>query len=242
MRRTVNWTSANVTITGNYVRYCEFGILVYYDTSDVPKCVNVLGNSVQDTSVVAIRVSGTSPYSLEHVNVDDNVVNGFSTGIFISDCRRGSCANNQLTGGTGTGINLSAGIGNYDIKVVACDVETTGQYCYHVGHQRNSLVGCSGRNASTAIFYVTGAHNHVVSCETEAAFNADILRVEGNSHNIHGNDFSYTVSPGYYSVNLTRAADRVFVHGNRLYQPGNFGTNSMIYDNVVNDVYKASGF
>lgn len=172
----------------------------------------------------------------------DNVVNGFSTGIFISDCRRGSCANNQLTGGTGTGINLSAGNGSYDIKVVACDVETTGQYCYHIGHQRNSLVGCSGRNSSTAIFYVTGAHNHIVSCETEAAFNADILRVEGNSHNIHDNDFSYTVSAGYYTVNLTATADRVFVHGNRLYQPGNFGTNSMIYDNVVNDVYKASGF
>jgi hypothetical protein len=241
-KTTLGAVADNVTIAGNHVRYCETGILVYYGTSDLPRCLNVLGNSVQDTSVVAIHVSGTSPYFLEHINVDDNIVNGFSTGIFIRNCRYGSCANNQLAGGTGIGIDLSAGDGNHDIKVVACDVETTGQYCYRIGHQRNVLLGCSGRDASVAIFYVTGSHHHVSSCETEAVLGADVLRVEGDRHNIHDNDFSYSVSAGYYSVNLGGTADRAFVHGNRLYQPGNFGTNSMIYNNVVNDVYKTSGF
>jgi hypothetical protein len=204
--------------------------------------LNVLGNSVLDTSVVAIHLSATSPYFLEQINVSDNIVNVFSTGIFIRNCRKGSCANNQLTGGTGTGIDLSAGDGSYDIKIVSCDVETSGQYCYRIDFQRNVLLSCSGRYATVAIFYVAGSHNHVASCATQGSFNADILRVEGNSHNIHDNDFSYSISTGNYSIVLTGLADRVFVHGNRLNQPGDFGTNSMIHDNIVNDVFKGSGF
>jgi hypothetical protein len=232
----------SVTIAGNYVRYCEFGILVYYDTSDIPRGVNVLGNAIQDVSSTAIRVSGASPYFLEQVNVNDNVVNGFSTGIYMSDCRRGSCANNQLTGGTGTGINLLGGGGSYDIKVVACDVETTGQYCYSVGHERNSIVSCSGRGASVAIFSVSGYHNTVAGCHTEAVVGTDILCVEGERHNIHDNDFSYGVSSGYYSVKLMGTTLFVLVHGNRLHWSADYGAYNLIHSNVVNDIYRLSGF
>jgi len=232
----------NVTISGNYVQYCEFGILVYYDTSDVPRCVNVLGNSIRDVSSTAIRVSGASPYFLEQVNVNDNVVNGFSTGIYISDCRGGSCANNQLTGGTGTGINLFGGGGSYDIKVVACDVETTGEYCYKVGHKRNMLLSCSGRYASIAIYYVTGERNHVVSCETPHV-TMDILRVDGMRHTIANNDFSYGSGTGQ-GITLTPTSSSCFIHGNKIAGGEGHagGANQHIHNNVVEDTFMASGF
>ena len=232
----------NVTIVGNYVSYCESGILVYYGTSDAPRCVSILGNSIQEVSVEAIRLQGSSTVFLEHINVNDNVVYGFAAGIIILNVRRGTCANNQLRGGTGIGIDLGGGDGNYDVKVVACDVETTGSYCYRVGHQRNTLLNCSGRNASTAIYYVTGSHNHVVSCETHYV-TCDILRVDGNRHTIANNDFAYMSGSGY-AVNLTSGSSYCFVHGNRLISGDTYngGSNNIIRDNVVSDAYVESGF
>jgi hypothetical protein len=231
----------NVTISGNYVSYCESGILVYYGTSDLPRCLNVLGNSIQETSVEAIRVEGTSPYFLEHINVNNNVVYGFAAGIIISNVRRGTCANNQLTGGAGIGIDLGGGSGNYDVKVVACDVDTTGSYCYRVGHQRNILLSCSGRNASTAIYYVIGSHNHVLCCGAHY-IPVDILLVEGTRHNIADNDFAYT--SGGHAINLTPASSYCFVHGNRIASGDGYngGTSNFIRDNVVSDTYAESGF
>ena len=232
----------NAKVQGNYLQYCDYGIyVVFTGTAAVSNTVNINGNVLHQIAYTAIHVSGDSTYFMERINVNENNIDGFSSGIVFVNCRRGTCGHNQLVGGTGIGIDLGSGV-SYDVKVACCDVETAGAYCYRVGHQRNVLLGCSGRGASTAIYYVTGSHNHVVSCETHGIFNADVLRVEGDSHNIHDNDFSYSVSAGYYSVNLTGTAGGVFVHGNRLYQPGNFGTNNMIYDNVVNDAYTASGF
>jgi len=232
----------SVTIAGNFVRYCEFGILVYYDTSDVPRGVNVLANCIQDVSSTAIRVSGASPYFLEQVNVNDNVVNGFSTGIYMTSCQRGTCANNQLTGGTGTGIDLSAGDGTYDIKVVACDVETTGTYCYKVGHKRNILFGCSGRDAGNVIFDVTGEHNHVVSCETHNV-TANILRVDGIRHTIANNDFSFGSVNGY-AIHLMTGSSYCYVHGNRIVSGDGYddGLANIVRSNIVNDAFVLSGF
>jgi hypothetical protein len=232
----------NVTIAGNHVQYCEQGILVYYDTSEIPRCVNVLGNSVQDVSGTAIRVSGASPYFLEHVNVNDNVIRGFSTGIYITSCQRGTCANNQLTGGTGTGIDLSAGSGTYDFKVIACDVETTGTYCYKVGHKRNILLGCSGRDAGNVIFDVTGEHNHVVSCETHNV-TANILRVDGIRHTIANNDFSYGSVNGY-AIHLMTGASYCYVHANRIVSGDGYddGLANIVRSNIVNDAFVTSGF
>ena len=204
--------------------------------------MNVLGNSVQDTSVIAIRVSGASPYFLEQVNVNDNVVNGFSTGIYMTSCQRGTCANNQLTGGTGTGIDLSAGEGTYDIKVIGCDVETTGTYCYKIGHKRNILLGCSGRDAGNVIFYVTGEHNHVVSCETNNV-TANILRVDGLRHTIANNDFSYGSVNGY-AIHLMTGASYCYVHGNRIVSGDGYddGLAKIVRSNIVNDAFVTSGF
>ena len=87
---------------------------------------------------------------------------------------------------------------------------------------------------------MTGSHNHVVNCETHYIAGADILQVDGNRHNIHGNDFSY--GAGGSSVNLVATSSYLFLQGNRLFGAVNSGSNNEIRNNIVDNVFKASGF
>ncbi|MBN1607259.1 MAG: right-handed parallel beta-helix repeat-containing protein, partial [Polyangiaceae bacterium] len=235
---------SDTSVSGDFVYGFQYGIsAVFAGAGAATNTISINGNTVRWTSVAAISLGGESPYFLEHVNVNDNNVYDFADGIVVSDVRRGTIANNQLRTGTGIGVDLGLGSGTYDVKVLACDVEASGSYCYRVGHQRNTLLNCSGRGATIAVFYVFGSHNHVVACETHnIGGSVDILRVEGNRHSISGCDFAY--GAGGYAINLMSTSSYCFVHDNRIGSADGYngGTANTIINNLVGDTFKGTGF
>jgi hypothetical protein len=235
---------SDTSVSGNSVYGFQYGIsAVFAGAGAATNTISINGNTVRWTTVAAISLGGEPPYFLEHVNVNDNNIYDFADGIVVSDVRRGTIANNQLRTGTGIGVDLGLGSGTYDVKVLACDVEVSGSYCYRVGHQRNTLLNCSGRGATIAVFYVFGSHNNVVACETHnIGGSVDILRVEGNRQNIADCDFAY--GAGGYAINLMSTSSYCFVHDNRMLAADGYngGTANTIINNLVGDTFKGTGF